>query len=90
MPPIGGFSLIEIHIFQMITYQTLTGEVVLNHRIVQKVIAFVHRITPDGEWFFTRSDTGRVHGFSDEEAWNARRELMLAQGYEVCDYIGDL
>ena len=54
--------------------------------MVQKVIAFVHRVTPEGEWWFTRSDTGRVHGFDTEAEWNARRELMLAQGFVCRDY----
>ena len=70
----------------MITYSTLTGEVVLNQRITTKVVAFVHRLTPDGEWFFTRSDAGNVRRFPNREAWEARRELMLSLGYVPCDY----
>ena len=71
----------------MISYQTLTGEVVANMRIIKKVVAFVHRITPDGEWYFSRSDIGKVTAFPNRDEWNARRQLMLDQGWEAQEYV---
>ena len=71
----------------MISYQTLTSEVRLNRQLIKKVVAFVHRITDDGEWYFSRSDVGKITAFPDRAAWNSRRTQMISNGWQVCDYV---
>lgn len=71
----------------MIQYSTLSGIVRLNKQYITKVISFCRNETEDGEFFFTRSDAGKVHGFPTAEALEERRQLLLSQGWTEASYV---
>ena len=71
----------------MIQYSTLTGIVRLNKEYVTKVVAFCKNITENGEFFFTRSDAGKVHGFASAEELEEHRRYMLSIGYTECPWV---
>ena len=71
----------------MIQYSTLTGIVRLNRQYQTKVIAFCHNVSENGEFFYTKSDAGKVHGFESAEALEERRQHMLRMGWTECPYV---
>ena len=71
----------------MITYSVLSGIVRLNKQYVTKHIAFCQNESEEGNFYFTRSDAGKVHGFDSAEALEERRQLLLNQGYTESPYV---
>ena len=65
-------------------YLTLMGIVSKNHQYQTKVITFCVNHTDQGDFFFTRSDTGKVHSYASQAELDYKARFLIDLGYTEC------
>ncbi len=71
----------------MLQYLTLEGIVSRNHQFQTKVITFCVNHTPEGTFYFTRSDAWNIHSYPSQEDLDYKARYLIDLGYTPSPYV---
>ncbi len=71
----------------MLQYSTLIGIVREHKQYVTRAITFCINTTENGVYYFTRSDSGKVHSYFSKDELDYKHRFLIDKGYTEAPYV---